>query len=115
MRVIAMSSTKDSFYDLAQRITDCFPEIDNDISTDLFQKNSEYAALRKQADEMQRANPCIMEVLEGDKKVSLSVVEHRALVEYFSLITQMEDMERLHIYFRGHTDSFAYLKRVGVI
>jgi len=56
-----MSLAKDSFYDLAQRITDSFPEIDNDISTDLFQKNSEYAVLRNQANEMQRTNSFIME------------------------------------------------------
>lgn len=110
-----MSLAKDSFYDLAQRITDFFPEIDNNISTDLFQKNNEYAALRNQANEMQRANPCIMEVLEGDKEVSLSVAEHRTLTQYLSLSSRIEDMERLHIYFRGHTDSFAYLKRIGAI
>ena len=110
-----MSLANDSFYDLAQRVADSFPEIDNDISTDLFQKNSEYAALRNQADEMQRANPCIMEVLEGDKEVSLSAGEHRVLTQYLSLSSRIEDMELLHIYFRGHADSFAYLKRVGVI
>jgi hypothetical protein len=27
----------------------------------------------------------------------------------------MEDAERQHIYFRGHTDSFAYLKEIGAI
>lgn len=110
-----MSSAKDSFYDLAQRITDSFPEMDNDISTDLFQKNGEYAALRSKADEMLRVSPFIIDVLEGDKEVSLSVGEHKALVEYLSLTTQMENMERQQIYFRGHTDSFAYLKRIGAI
>lgn len=110
-----MSLAKDSFYDLAQRITDFFPEIDNDISADLFQKNGEYAALRNQANEMQRTNSFIMDVLEGDKEVTLSAEEHCALTQYLSLSSRIEDMERLHIYFRGHTDSFAYLKRIGAI
>lgn len=110
-----MRSEKELFCDLAQRIADGFPEIDSDIVTELFHTNDEYAAFRSKADEMQRANSFIMEVLEGDKEVSLSVGEHKALVAYLSIITHMENMERQQIYFRGHTDSFAYLRKIGVI
>jgi len=77
---------------LAQRIADSFPKIDNDIVTELFHTNDEYAAFRSKANEIQRANSFIMEVLEGDKEVSLSVGEHKALVEYLSLTAQMENM-----------------------
>ena len=29
--------------------------------------------------------------------------------------TRMEDMERMQLYFRGHTDGFSYLKKIGAI
>jgi len=54
-------------------------------------------------------------VIEGDKEVSLSAGEHRAFTQYLTLSSWIEDMEQLHIYFRGHTDTFAYLKRIGAL
>ena len=41
----------------------------------------------------------------------MTAEEHRAYVTYLGLARQMEDMERQHIYFRGHTDAVAYLKK----
>jgi len=110
-----MCSEKEPFCDLAQRITDSFPEIENDIVTDLFHTDEKYAALRKEADEMQRTHPFIMEVLEGSKEISLSTEEHGVLAQFLSLSSRIEDIERQQIYFRGHMDSFAYLKRIGAI
>lgn len=110
-----MRSEKELFCDLAQRIADSFPEIENDIVTYLFRTDEKYAALRKEADEIQRAHPFIMEVLEGSKEISLSTGEHGVLAQFLNLSSQIEDIERQQIYFRGHTDSFAYLKRIGAI
>jgi hypothetical protein len=56
-----------------------------------------------------------MEVLEGSKEICLSTVEHGVLAQFLNLSSQIEDIERQQIYFRGHTDSFAYLKRIGAI
>lgn len=113
--MIFMCESHDSYYNLTQRIEDAFSEIDSDISTDLFKTNSEYAALRLEADQLQQANPVIERILEGDGEISLSSEEHAALVRYISLTRQIEESERRHIYFRGHTDNFAYLKKIGVI
>jgi len=110
-----MSENQDSYYDLAQRIADTFSEIDSDISTDLFHTDEEYAALRREAGELQQAHPVIERVLEGEGEISLSADEHAALVRYLNLKLQIEDAERRQIYFRGHTDSFAYLKKIGAI
>ena len=41
--------------------------------------------------------------------------EHEAYLAYIGLMRQMEDMERLQIYFRGHTDAVAYLKKIKAI
>ncbi len=34
---------------------------------------------------------------------------------YMDLGERLEDMERQQIYFRGHTDAVAYLKKIGAI
>jgi hypothetical protein len=56
-----------------------------------------------------------MGVLEGEGEINLTAEEHAALVRYLTVKQAMEDAERQHIYFRGHTDSFAYLKKIGAI
>ena len=47
--------------------------------------------------------------------IRMTAEEHRAYVDYLNLVRQMEDMERQHIYFRGHTDTVAYLKKIKAI
>ncbi|MDF1494565.1 DUF6664 family protein [Caproiciproducens sp. CPB-2] len=106
---------KDSFYNLAERIANAFPEIDSDIATDLSQIDGEYADFRKQVDQLQQAHPFIEQILEGAGAITLSAAEHEILLRYLSLTRQLEDMERRQIYFRGHTDNFAYLKKIGAL
>ena len=52
---------------------------------------------------------------EGSGEIRMTAEEHRAYVDYLNLVRQMEDMERQHIYFRGHTDTVAYLKKIKAI
>ena len=103
------------YLDLSQRIEESFPEIDNDICMDLFHSNEKYVELFNKSDELQKMHPFIMKVLEGSGEVSLTAEEHGALVEYLSVKIRMEDMERQYIYFHGHKDNFAYLKKIGVL
>jgi len=110
-----MCENQDNYYNLAQRIEDAFSEIDSDISTALFKTDSEYAALRRETDGLQQNYPVIEKVLESEGAISLTADEHAALVRYISLTRQIEESERRQIYFRGHTDNFAYLKRIGAI
>jgi len=105
----------ESYMDLAQRITENFLEIDNDICVELLHTDKEYASLYDKADDLQHLHPFIMKILEGTGEVSLTNDEHRILVEYLSLKIEMDSVERRQIYFRGHTDSFAYLKKIGAI
>ena len=101
--------------DLSQRITESFSEIDSDICMELLHTDEKYAELISKSDELQKMHPFIMKVLEGSGEVSLTTEDHVALVGYLSVKTRMEDMERQHIYFHGHKDNFAYLKKIGVI
>jgi hypothetical protein len=110
----SMSAEQDSYYNLAERIKDAFPEIDSDISTGL-SGSDEYAALQEEMRQLQRDFPAIAKAVEGVGAISLTNHEHAALVRYLSVKSEMEDLERRQIYFRGHTDGFAYLKKIGAI
>lgn len=88
-----------------------FAEIDSDIVVDLLNSNEEYAALSEQMSVMRKQHPFILNLDEGDGAITLSAEEHETYLAYIGLMHQTEDMERLQIYFRGHTDAVAYLKK----
>ena len=41
----------------------------------------------------------------------MTVEEHAAFVQCLRLSRKLDDMERLQLYFRGHTDAVVYLKK----
>lgn len=104
-----------SYRDLADRIADSFDEIESDITVDLRKNNEEYYALYQRISELKTKHPFIQEVMEGNGRLSLSAEEHEVLTRFFKLQFRLESMEREHIYFRGHTDSISYLKKVGAL
>lgn len=104
-----------SYYDLAQRIEDSFSEIENDITVDFRKNNEEYHALYQKISDLKAAHPVISKIMEGEGDISLTAEEHKAVTEYFHLQFKIETMERQQLYFRGHTDCMAYLKRIGAI
>lgn len=53
--------------------------------------------------------------MEGNREITLSAQKHAAVAEYFRLQFQLESMERKQLYFRGHSDCMAYLKRIGAL
>jgi hypothetical protein len=110
-----MNTEHDAFLNLAERIDNAFSQIDSDICADLRTGDAEYAELWREAISLQKAFPVIPQVIEGEGAVSLSAEEHKALARYLALKHGMENMERKQIYFRGHSDNFAYLKRIGAI
>ena len=71
--------------------------------------------MRRETSQMQKDYPVIVKLLEDEGAISLTDDEHEALIRYLNLERQIEDLERKQIYFRGHTDNFAYLKRIGAI
>jgi hypothetical protein len=110
-----MNTGWDSFFNLAERIEDAFPEIDNDIMVDLRETDDGYRSLCRETDKLQDEYPTVISVLEGDGAISLTADEHAALLRYFDIKRNTEDIERKRIYFRGHTDCMAYLKKIGAI
>lgn len=106
-------SESSPYLDLAERIADSFGEIENDITVDLRKSNEEYYSLFQSIADLKAKNPFIQKVIEGAGGLTLSAEEHEVLANYFRLQFRLESMEREHIYFRGHTDCFAYLKKIG--
>ena len=107
-----MSNT---YFDLPSRLEDNFPKIDSDIVMNLCDTNKEYADMFQQVSELNQKYPFIEKVIEGNDEVHLTTDEHETLVRYFRLVRRMENMERLQIYFRGHTDAVAYLKKINAL
>lgn len=105
----------DTYFDLASRLEDTFSEIENDILADFKSNNKEYAKLKNRISEMKQQHPFIASVLDGSGEIHLTAEEHKVLAEYLHLKFEQEDMERLQIYFRGHTDAFAYLKKIKML
>ena len=105
----------DTYFDLPSRMEDSFPEIDSDIVVDLRENNEDYAEIHQQISELKRQFPCIAQVMECQDELHLAAEEHVALSKYLRLSRKLEDMERLQLYLRGHTDAVAYLKKIKVI
>ena len=95
---------KTDFYDLVERIKDNFMEIDSDIMVDLKKQDEDYANMCQD-----------LEVTEESGAISLTAEEHDIMRKYMSRMFEKETIERCQIYFRGHTDGYAYLKKIGAI
>lgn len=105
----------DTYFDLAERLEDSFPEIENEIIVYLRENNGDYAALRGKISDIENKHNFIEQVLNGSGEVHLTAEEHAVLTEYSRLRFSLDDMERLQIYFRGHTDAVAYLKKIKAL
>ena len=105
----------DTFFDLPTRLECFFPEIDSDIVTDLRRTSEEYAGIQQQISDLKKRFPCILKVMEDKGEIHLTAEEHAAFVQCLRLSRKLDDMERMQLYFRGHTDAVAYLKRIKAI
>ena len=105
----------DTYFDLPSRLEDSFSEIDSDIVTDLRKTSEEYAEIQQQISDLKKRFPCIMKVMEDKGEIQLTTEEHAAFVQCLRLLRKLDDMERLQLYFRGHTDAVAYLKKIKAI
>lgn len=108
-----MSAATEEYNDLVKRMEHGFMEIDNDIIVDLRKQDDSYLAFCKQIGDMERDYPFILNVTE--EEISLTAEEHKVLVEYFRFSLKKDNIERKQIYFQGHTDGYAYLKKIGVV
>jgi hypothetical protein len=105
---------EDIFSGLVTQLEERFQEMDSDITTALLDSDEGYAALRRQLGALEQRFP-IEKWLEGAGALTLTVEEHAGLVEYMRVTDEAENRERLNLYYAGHRDCFAYLKRIGLL
>ena len=98
---------------MIERISEAFDEIDSDLMLELTAADQEYSNVKHKMSDLKRQHPFIDELLEGDGEVQITAQEHEVLNQYFRLYLQADNMERKHIYFRGHTDCFSYLEKIA--
>ena len=114
-----MSNSKESqdfiLNNLVERVEELFGEIDNDIVMNLLHSNDEYSKLYNRRIEIQRQYPAVQKAVDGEGGVSLNKDEHKALVEYLRVNEQAVSMEHMEVYFQGHADCMAYLKKIGIL
>jgi len=110
-----LTTMNDTYFDLASRLDESFHEIENDALSDFADNNEEYSKLQAQISRLKLQNPFIGELIDGSFKGQLTEQQSAALVTFIGLYMDLEEMERKHLYFRGHTDAFAYLKKISVI
>lgn len=103
------------FGNLVQKIEENYMTIDDAILEDLKQQNKEYEQVCRRGIEMENQYPFLQKLLIGQGKMILSAEEHKILKEYIGIFFRKDNMERGYIYFRGHIDGYAYLKKIGVI
>ena len=106
-------SESSSYFDLAGRLEESFAEVEDTITVDLRENDEDYRSLYQSISDLKAKRPFIQKVMEGTGGFTLSVEEHEILANYFKLQFRLESMERQQIYFRGHTDCFSYLKKIG--
>ena len=110
-----MTDVSKTYFDLPSRLEKDFAEIDSKIVMNLYDTNNEYAQLQQQISDLTTKYPFIENVIAGEGEIHISNDEHEVLVQYFKLNRKLSDMERLHIYFCGHTDAITYLKKIKAI
>ena len=103
------------FPTLPDRIAEGFADLDSAMVAAMPEKDEQYAKLLEQQKELSARFPDLENWLEGGGALSLSAEERAGLVEYLEVTAQMESIERLHIYYAGHQDCFAYLKKIGAV
>jgi len=110
-----MTGEQEQYFDLASRIDEAFGEIDSDTCVDLRQKDEEYRALCDEQGVLTGKYPFIEEMTDGNAPDSLSTDEIAALTRYLVLEGEKLSAELRALYYRGHADCLAYLKKIEAI
>ena len=97
---------------MIERVSEEYDESDSNMVLELAATDQEYAVLKQQMSELKHRHPFIEKLLEGDGEIQINAQEHEILNRYFRLYLRADNMERKHIYFRGHTDGVSYLKKL---
>jgi len=110
-----MRTINEASLGLFAQLEDMFEEINSNLTVALQGSDEEYAAMQKDRKELAEKFPFIEPMLEDGDGLSLSAEEHAGLQEYLFATIAMEYRERLNLYYAGHRDCLAYLRRISMI
>jgi hypothetical protein len=98
-----------------EHINELFSAMDSQIVMTLQESDEGYAALVHEKDDAVRRFPKIEQWLEGSGALTLTTDEHAGLARHTALAAKTEDMERRAIYYAGHRDCIAWLRKIGTL
>lgn len=75
--------------------------------------DEDYKLLINERNKIMDQNHEMLNYLEYEKPMQLSEDEHRVLIHYLELESQIEDMKRYAIYLCGHLDCTSYLRTLN--
>jgi hypothetical protein len=100
---------------LPEHIDELFSAMDSQIVMALQESDEGCAALTRERDDMTRRFPQIEQWLEEEGALNLTAEEHAGLARHTAFTAEMEDTERRAIYYAGHRDCIAWLRKINVI
>lgn len=103
------------FSNLVRYMEDNFSELESMVAENLGERDGDYQSICEKLRNMIREYPFIIEITEGTGDITLSADEHRILSEFFKADLEKEEMERKQLYFQGHMDGYAYMKKIGAV
>ncbi|MDR1439347.1 MAG: hypothetical protein LBJ10_04860 [Clostridiales bacterium] len=106
---------KNEQFFLPEHIDELFTEVDSQIVMALQESDEGYATLAREMSDVDRRFPQIEQWLEGSGALTLTAEEHAGLALHTALAAKTEDMERRAIYYAGHRDCIAWLKKIGAL
>ena len=108
-----MHEKTEDFTGLIPLLEEMFWEMCGNLHIALCDSDKEYATLAKRRADLSAR--FIEIALAGEGPLSLSAEEHAQMVEYLKVKDEIEERERLNIYFAGHRDCIDYLRKIGLL
>lgn len=113
-----MGKYVDEYYDdILELIDSNFNGIYSSVEIELRENDGEYLKITKEMKRILADTPAITDVAEGssDGVAALSIDDAKALTAYIRLASRRDMIQSRAMYYRGHKDNYAYLKRLGAV
>ena len=83
-------------------------DVDVKVGTYLRANHQEYQEIRQQIDELIQQYPAVRALFESEDAVTLTAEEHKALIRYFCLESNVEMIEREYHFYMGQSMMYSY-------
>ncbi|MCU6708034.1 hypothetical protein M6D81_04845 [Paenibacillus sp. J5C_2022] len=97
-----------------QRLEQSFDDLEDEITRRLRCEEAYMMWVQRRV-AIQVQHPFIKSVMDGDAGVFPSDQDYRAWLEVQKTLDETVRMERMALYWQGHADCYAYLKKMGAL